>query len=686
MIGETLGKYQIIEHLGRGGMAEVYKAYQPRLDRHVAVKVLHTFLADKKNFLSRFQREAKAVATLRHPNIVQVHDFDYDVERDIYYMVMEFIDGPTLKVRLQELATRGEQMGLDEAIYIVTAMGKALDYAHQRGMVHRDVKPANIMFTTEGQVILTDFGIAKMVNLSGLTASGAMVGTPSYISPEQGRGQTGDERSDIYSLGIVFYQLITGNLPFDAESGPMAIILKHISEPPPSPRALRPDLPPEMEYVLMRTLAKDPAQRYQTAMEFVVDLRRAAAQTTPLPLLDEIGATPVMGQVIPKQQLFWSWLQRRFEDTPTQEQALLAELTPPLEMLTPVLPPAPIPATAPRRRRLWTLAILGTVILLLLLGTAGIMASRERLDDWLAGLRLLPVIGNTPTPDFAATQMAATVAALQATVGAPTDTPSATPVPTPTATPDTTATAVAACVFDIKVVSDRPVWSGVLVPGQQFVKRWEIKNAGTCAWPENIELAFVSGDKLEIVESPGIEPLPVGETTEIKVTLRAPTSYGACSGAWQLQDREGNPIGEQLQVSCYVGPTPTPRPTVTPTATITPALTPTPSEPLWMSVPILAWCNQPKTKGRAEWGWGGGPSEEYRHFYSQVAPEYEMPGPYREFSGFPHVVAYFTSSGTLIFPLPGKCGHGDYGRCGSPEEGYEIVWQKVYYVAEDCPQ
>jgi serine/threonine protein kinase len=216
LINKTLGKYRIVEHVGSGGMAEVYKAYQPSLDRYVAIKVLHSFLADEEDFLARFQREAKIVATLRHPNIVQVYDFD--AEDNVYYMVMEFIDGPSLKARLQEMAQEDQRLPSEEAIRIVAAIADALDYAHQRGMVHRDIKPANIMFAQDEQVILTDFGIAKIMNVTGLTVSGAMIGTPAYMAPEQGMGQTGDERADIYSLGVVLYQLVTSHLPFEANT------------------------------------------------------------------------------------------------------------------------------------------------------------------------------------------------------------------------------------------------------------------------------------------------------------------------------------------------------------------------------------------------------------------------------------------------------------------------------------
>ncbi len=272
LIGKTIGRYQITEHLGRGGMAEVYKAYQPSLDRYVAIKLMHGFLADEKEFLTRFEREAKVVATLRHPNIVQVHDFD--VENGVYFMVMEFINGETLKGRLQTLEEHGEWVSTEDAARIILAVGSALKYAHERGMVHRDVKPANVMITEDGQVILTDFGIAKIVTSSNLTASGAMVGTPSYMAPEQGMGQPGDERSDIYSLGVMLYQLMVGRLPYDADT-PLAVVLKHINDPLPLPRSVKPDLSEPLERVILKSLAKNPIDRYQKVSEMLADLRQA---------------------------------------------------------------------------------------------------------------------------------------------------------------------------------------------------------------------------------------------------------------------------------------------------------------------------------------------------------------------------------------------------------------------------
>ncbi|HEC34263.1 MAG TPA: hypothetical protein ENI37_06050 [Chloroflexi bacterium] len=661
MIGETLGKYRIVEHLGHGGMAEVYKAHHPGLDRYVAIKVLHSFLASEENFLARFQREAKAVAGLRHPNIVQVYDFDYDQERSLYYMVMEFIDGPTLKGRLDELAACGERMPLDDAVRIAASVGEALDYAHRRGMVHRDVKPANIMFTSDGQAILTDFGIAKIVNVAGLTASGAMVGTPAYISPEQGLGQAGDERSDIYSLGIVLYQMITGVLPFDADT-PMGVVLKHINEPLPSPRVVRPDLSVGLEQVLVRAMAKDPAQRYQTAAQFVADLRRAAAGQEIQPAsLEATAVTPPLDQTVPMRP------------------------TPP-GMLTPPPSPVPTPAPPPRRRMRWVVA--GLVLIPLLLLVAGFLISGGRVDALLGSLMTSPTVAGTATPDMVATRLAATLAAVQATLEAPTPTPTTTPTSTPTSTPtpDLTATAAAACAFGVELVEDVPIRPSVLTPRQAFTKRWIVRNSGTCPWREDFALVFVSGERMGGPEALEVEPVEPGEEWEVVLELEAPAVYGTYISVWQFQDGEGQPLGEklELELEVRVSPTPTPLP---PTATPTPEFSPTPTEPLWMQQPSLIECYPSGTGywgGRVAWGAGGGPSGEYRYFYGAVVPEQELEGPYNEFSGFPHIMTYFTVSGAIAWPVPEDCCPGDSGRWVAPE-GYEVVWQKVQYVEGSCP-
>ncbi len=264
LTGSTLGKYRLVEKLGQGGMAQVYKAYDPDLDRYVAVKILHPHLTGDEEFASRFRREARAVAALEHPHIVRVYDFDAD--EGLAFLVMEHLEGASLKEQLRDLNCQGELMELEEVGRIVCALADALDHAHRNGLVHRDLKPSNVLVTADGRPVLTDFGIARMVDATVITESGGTLGTPAYMSPEQCRGEPGDTRSDIYSLGVLLYRLCTGRVPFDADT-PYAVILKHITAPLPPPRSVRPDLPEAVERVILKALAKDPDDRYQTAGE-----------------------------------------------------------------------------------------------------------------------------------------------------------------------------------------------------------------------------------------------------------------------------------------------------------------------------------------------------------------------------------------------------------------------------------
>ncbi len=291
LIGKTIGKYQIVENLGRGGMAEVYKAYQPALDRHVAIKIMHSFLAEEKNFLSRFQSEAKAVAQLRHPNIVQLYDFDV-ADGIYYYMVMEFIDGYTLRAKLEDVIDRNELLPPEEAIGIVRDVASALSYAHGHDMIHRDIKPSNVMIDREKRVVLTDFGIAKILSNPQYTISGGLTGTPSYISPEQGLGMPGDARSDIYSLGTMFFQIVTGRLPYEADTA-VAVVLKHINDPLPPPSLFNPGLPPDIERIIFKAMAKNPDGRYQTANELIEHLDHLQAGRSILDTDPSVFSMPI---------------------------------------------------------------------------------------------------------------------------------------------------------------------------------------------------------------------------------------------------------------------------------------------------------------------------------------------------------------------------------------------------------
>ena len=271
-IGHSLNKrYQIESLLGQGGMSAVYKATDPNLRRTVAIKLIHSHLSSDQAFLQRFEEEAAAVASLRHPNIVQVFDFNSD--EGTHYMVLEFVQGETLEDRLDRLGKLGQRLPFDEVLRYSLNICDALGYAHQRGMIHRDIKPANIMINPEGQAILMDFGIVKILGSSSHTVTGALVGTANYISPEIVKGEKADQRSDLYSLGIMLFEMLSGKVPFHSDSA-LTLMMMHVNSPVPDPRLIRPDLPPAFVKILYKCLEKDPDQRYQNAGELAADLKQ----------------------------------------------------------------------------------------------------------------------------------------------------------------------------------------------------------------------------------------------------------------------------------------------------------------------------------------------------------------------------------------------------------------------------
>jgi serine/threonine protein kinase/formylglycine-generating enzyme required for sulfatase activity len=270
-IGKSFGRYHILEQLGEGGMAVVYKAFDTRLETDVAVKVIRTDNLPQNavaRALKRFEREAKALARLTHPNIVSVTD--YGEQDGSPYLVMKYLPGGTLKQKM------GKPIPWQEALKMLLPIAEALDYAHSQNMIHRDVKPSNILLTDRGQPMLTDFGIAKILDLEetiDLTGTSAAVGTPEYMAPEQATAKSVDHRADIYALGIVLYEMVTGRKPFIADT-PLAVLFKHVSDPLPSPKKYVPNLPDGVEKVLLKALAKQPEDRYQSMAEMVEGLER----------------------------------------------------------------------------------------------------------------------------------------------------------------------------------------------------------------------------------------------------------------------------------------------------------------------------------------------------------------------------------------------------------------------------
>jgi serine/threonine protein kinase len=280
-IGKTIGKVRIERAIAKGGMAEVYLGTHLTLDRAVAVKVMHNYVESDPDLQSRFEREAKVVAGLRHPNIVQI--FDYDTAEGHPYIVMEYLMGPSLATYLRELHSHNQRLQPVQIARLLITIATALDYAHERGVIHRDIKPGNIILhnkasnisteepiTERTEAVLTDFGLVRIAQAVTQTASGSVSGTPAYMSPEQAQGVKVDHRSDIYSLGVVLYEMIAGRIPFEGDTS-WTLIFKHINEPPPSIAGIQ----PAVQKVIDRALAKKPEDRYQTARALAADYMEA---------------------------------------------------------------------------------------------------------------------------------------------------------------------------------------------------------------------------------------------------------------------------------------------------------------------------------------------------------------------------------------------------------------------------
>ena len=288
--GSQLGRYQILDRIGRGGMATVFRAHDPELDRYVAVKVLPSYQSDDPTFVSRFRQEAQAVAKLSEPSIIQVHDFGED--KGFNYIVMEYLTGGTLHERL------GNAWQISDVLAVIRPIANGLDYAHSEGVIHRDIKPPNILIDSEGRPKLSDFGLALLVQASaGLTKSDSVLGTPEYMSPEQALGRPADNRSDLYSLAIVIYQMLLGQIPFRGDT-PNATLLAHIHESVPLPSSLDTDFEPRLEAALLKGLAKDPDDRYSSGNELIKAFTEAPTQSGSEAELDQI---PTMLEPVPAE-------------------------------------------------------------------------------------------------------------------------------------------------------------------------------------------------------------------------------------------------------------------------------------------------------------------------------------------------------------------------------------------------
>jgi len=511
LIGAQLGKYEIQAEIGRGGMGAVYRGYDPDLERSVAVKVLAPHLVWEKEFVQRFLREARAAARLNHPHIVTIYDVGQQGER--YYFVMEHLEGQTLT----ELIHQRGPLAPDEALALLRPLAAALDEAHRAGLVHRDVKPANVIVSPTGQVKLTDFGIARAAQETRLTDTGAIVGTPDYMSPEQAKGLAIDARSDQYSLAVAAFEMLSGEAPFQADST-LALLHKIVYEPPPPISRLQPHLPAGVEAALEKALAKEPGERYDTAGEFVETLARALAG----------------------------------------------------EKIAPAIPPA-------RRRRAVLAGGLTGLALLALLAALALRGGGEAVVTATPTPSIaIARATDTPSPTPAPTATPTTTRSPTPTRTA-TPSPSAAPSPTP-GPQERTAMAQAACIYGVELVqiSDRfNFWYVSSSPSFGLV----LRNTGGCPWPADTRLVLLSENIPDWPESWPVGALEVDESQEIEIELAAPATAQVLTIAWQLQGPGGLLIGSQITRTLRIELSPTATPTPTPRPTPTPLPPPPPTQP-----------------------------------------------------------------------------------------------------------
>jgi serine/threonine-protein kinase len=269
------GRYEIVELIGKGGMSSVFKAHDRLLDRTVAIKVLHPHYTEDEEYVERFRREARSVAQVSHPNIVTVIDRGEDDRRQ--YIVFEYVEGENLK----ELLQRTGPLPIRDALVLALQMARALSFAHSRGLVHRDVKPQNVLLNADAQAKMTDFGIAREVDVQGVTITGTVLGTSEYIAPEQARGQQVDQQTDVYSLGVVLYELLTGSVPYEGDNF-VTVALRHVNEPIPSVLEQRPEVPPRLALAVERAMAKSPRDRFASMDELVGELEACLAELDPI--------------------------------------------------------------------------------------------------------------------------------------------------------------------------------------------------------------------------------------------------------------------------------------------------------------------------------------------------------------------------------------------------------------------
>ncbi len=582
MIGKRIGPYEIIEEIGKGGMATVYRAYQPNLDRYVAVKIIHRAIALDSASLERFQREARLLTRLVHPHLLPI--YDYDAAHDPPYIVMRYLDSGTLKGIIDKGILPHE-----EIIHMLRQVASALDYAHRNNVIHRDIKPSNVMLDQDGNAFLTDFGIARTIEAGqDMTQSGFALGTPGYMSPEQGMGVDGlNSRADIYSLGIMTFQMLTGKMPYTGDT-PLSIIFKHISDPIPDITTYDPNLSPAMNVIMARILAKQPEDRYATATEFVDDLAAVLHVTgTGTASVLKSSAQANMDEAAAKREQRQTQIEATMEAFEVSRSSIEVPKMPITESLLDkptsftstgarlAMPPLPLPLAKPSTSRLSLMAGIITALAILALV---FIALRDKPSNTATATNtalvvVVPSLTYTKVPSRAAIATTAVVVRPSATYTVlPTDTltatatltltPSRTPTVTssPTLTPTSTPTVLTPEVRPMRATIIR------VGPGSQYPKVTDI--------------------------TPDMRLIIIGASEDgawLKVLLPDNTEGWLAYNPTTF-DFQGNILGVPLAFAPTDTPSYTPSatttftPTATSTATDTPTFTVTPSATLTLTV------------------------------------------------------------------------------------------------------
>ncbi|MCC6614659.1 MAG: protein kinase [Anaerolineae bacterium] len=529
LVGTRLGPYELIEEIGRGGMATVYRAYQPSIGRFVALKIIHRAIASDAKALERFQREARLIARLEHPHLLPV--YDYNGEHDPPYIVMRYLEGGTLKDALE----MGEStIPLTDVVHILRQVGAALDYAHRQGVIHRDIKPSNVLIDTDGNAFLMDFGIARIVESeSGITQTGFAVGTPTYMSPEQSMGlETVDGRSDIYALGILLFHMLAGRPPFEGENA-MAIIMQQIQTEPPALSSINPELPVAIDAVIKRVLAKNPDERYQTATELATDLSRAAnlpADSTPTAI--KATAQSAYRDIMASRAARQDELDRTmagFEAQRSHDEDFSGQPSSPRRLLRILLAAAAV-------------LLLALLALQLPIGGGNSDATATAAASGTAGIAAAVTKSHTPTRT-----PTATVTGTSTPSPTPTDTPTATETPsiTPTPTPSATSTPATPIAMVRRELAVR------LGPGPEYPIVATINDAAI------LPIIGISDD---------------GSWFQVRL---ADGKLAWLAASVSLVDAAGDLVSAPIAQAPTDTPTHTPTPTDTPTRTPTPTMTPT---------------------------------------------------------------------------------------------------------------